>query len=133
MSGDELDAPVHYWLDLARGDLAAARVLAAAANVPPRMSAGFAQQAAEKALKALMTSLGLDPPRSHDLVAVAHRVGTAISLAVGEDDLRALTDAHAESRYPAFRGLAYDEADSIALVEIASSIVSDVERALGQS
>lgn len=133
MSGDELDAPVRYWLDLARGDLAAARVLSEAATVPPRVCAGFAQQAAEKALKALMASLGLEPPRSHDLVALAHRVGTAISLGVDEDDLRALTDAHAESRYPAFRGLTYDEADAVALVEVASCIVSDVERALGHS
>ncbi len=133
MSGDELDAPVRYWLDLARGDLAAARVLSAAANVPPRVSAGLAQQAAEKALKALMASLGLEPPRSHDLVALAHRVGTAVSLGVSEDDLRALTDAHTESRYPDFRGLAHDEAEAGALVVIASSIVSDVERALGQS
>lgn len=133
MTGNELAASVRYWLDLARGDLAAARAVSTHPELPPRVAAGLAHQAAEKALKARIASLGSDPPRSHDLVALAHRVGTPVALGVGDDGLRALTDAHAESRYPTYRGLAYDTEDAVALVALAMTIVSQVERELGQS
>jgi HEPN domain-containing protein len=99
MSVAELAVPARYWLDLARGDLAAARAVSTNADLPPRVAVGLAHQAAEKALKALIAFLGSDPPRSHDLVALAHRVGTAVLLDVGDEDLRTLTDAHSESRF----------------------------------
>ena len=132
MSGADLAEPVRYWLDLARGDLAAARIVSIDVNVPPRVAAGLAHQAAEKALKALIAFVGSDPPRSHDLVALANRATTSV-LDVGEDQLRALDDAYAESRYPTYRGLEYDREEAIALVAVASTIVSQVDRELGQS
>jgi HEPN domain-containing protein len=121
-----------HWLDRARSDLAAARILAAAIEVTPRVAAGLAHQAAEKALKAAIASLGVDPPRSHDLVALAHRVVATMPLAATDAQLRVLTDAHGKSRYPEPGDLVYDRDEVAMLVELAASVVLDVERALGQ-
>jgi HEPN domain-containing protein len=100
MSERELDEPVRYWLELALEDLEAARYLAADPALAARLAAGLAQQAAEKALKAVIAASGREPPRSHDLVALAHGARAVVTLTVDEDALRILTDAHTQSRYP---------------------------------
>jgi HEPN domain-containing protein len=129
MSEPDLDEPVRYWLELARGDLDVARFLAAAAGVPSRVAAGLAHQAAEKALQAVIASSGEEPPRSHDLVALAHRVKARLTLTVSEDALRTLTDAHAQSRYPEPEDPSYDTAEVATLVEIATSVLAAAEHA----
>ena len=62
---------------------------------------GFhAQQAAEKALKAVAVLLGLEVPRTHDLAALGQAVldnGTALPLTV--DQLRSLNPFAVEYRY----------------------------------
>lgn len=62
---------------------------------------GFhAQQAAEKALKAVAVLLGLDVPRTHDLAALGQLMldaGTALPLTV--DQLRSLNPFAVEYRY----------------------------------
>lgn len=62
---------------------------------------GFhAQQAAEKALKAVVVSLGLEVPRTHDLAALGHVIldsGTTLPLTV--DQLRSLNPFAVEYRY----------------------------------
>ncbi len=128
-SDPDRDASRH-WLDLARGDLRAAYVLIADGSLPPRIAVGSAHQAAEKALKALIVFIGSDPPRSHDLVMLAQRVASRLVLVVDEADLRALTDAYAEARYPAHMGVEYDAAESAAFVAMAARIVGQVVREL---
>ena len=88
------------WFRIALGDLAGACALADDDGVPPRLAAALAQQAAEKALKAVIALAGIDPPRTHDLVSLALDVrsrGLTIPDAV---DLAALSDGVRSGRYP---------------------------------
>lgn len=132
MSGPDLEARVRYWLDLARGDLTAALLVSTDAAVPPRIAAGLAHQAAEKALKARLASFGSDPPRSHDLVALAHRLAPITVLDVDDRDLGALADAHIEARYPTYRSLTYSTEEAADLVAIAESVVNQIARELSE-
>ena len=120
----------HHWLTLATGDLAAATALVAETTVPPRVAAGLAAQAAEKALKAAIANSGTDPPRSHDLVGLAHRIRGVVGLTVSEDDLRRLTDAHLLARYPEPDEASYDIAEATDLVRVASAVVREVIAAI---
>ena len=58
---------VAAWLRLAMEDLRAARLLLRA--TPPALTAAcfHAQQCVEKALKAMLTFHGIEPPKTHDL------------------------------------------------------------------
>lgn len=58
----------------------------------------FAQQAVEKAFKALLVQCGEEsPPRIHDLVVLGRRVGAPSTL---ERDFNELTRAYVMTRYP---------------------------------
>jgi HEPN domain-containing protein len=133
MSGRELDEHVRYWLDLARGELEVARHISTNLHLPPRVAVGQAHQAAEKALKARIASFGSDPPRTHDLVALARRVEPMTILDVDDASLGALSDAFIESRYPTYGDPAYDRDEAGELVAIAVRIVSQIERELHQT
>jgi HEPN domain-containing protein len=68
---------VQPWFELARADLAMADLVVASPDSTPEMfglACFHAQQAAEKALKALVIAEGLPMPRSHDLVLLLDRV-----------------------------------------------------------
>jgi HEPN domain-containing protein len=132
MSGREPAAVARHWLDLARGELAAAREISANPRLPPRVAVGLAHQAAEKALKARIASLGSDPPRTHDLVDLARRIRWTTSLDADDARLGALSDAYVESRYPTYHDVAYDRDEAAEFVAVATSIVSQMERELGQ-
>jgi len=90
----------------------------------------MAQQAAEKALKAAFALDGDEPPRTHDLVALAAWLTGAAAIQARVDDLRHLTDAHASSRYPAPFEPPLDRAEVHELIASASSIVEDVRQSL---
>jgi HEPN domain-containing protein len=84
------------WLRQAGEDLLTARVTLAG----ERWSATsfFAQQVAEKAMKALlMEREGRQPPRTHDLVVLARRAGVPEGFV---DGLASLGRAYVVSRYP---------------------------------
>ena len=55
------------WLRYAEEDLITAETLLRQPHVPPRQACWHAQQSAEKALKAVLISLEIDFPRTHDL------------------------------------------------------------------
>lgn len=65
MSEPEILAEVERWLDYAREDLQAAEALVTL-NIPRQVSF-HAQQAAEKAIKAVFVFLQVDFPYTHDL------------------------------------------------------------------
>ena len=80
---------------------------------------GFhAQRAAEKALKAVVVSLGLEVPRTHDLAALGHVIlDSGMSLPLTVDQLRSLNPFAVEYRYD-------DESiPSISREELAASLV----------
>ncbi len=87
------------WLRYAEDDLGAARLLR---SDHPAASVFHAQQAAEKAAKALWVwSREQDPPRMHDVAGILEQFGAARTLLDAGADL---TDAYFASRYPPFIG-----------------------------
>jgi HEPN domain-containing protein len=62
--------PVRQWIKKAEGDLRSAQLLLAADPPEPDAVAFHAQQAVEKYLKAYLVHLGIDPPRTHDLITL---------------------------------------------------------------
>ena len=89
----------HWWLDTAEGDLAAAHVLCDAGRF--NLSAYHSQQAAEKALKAVLVSRG-KTLRSHACVAIVAALkadGLAVYAEI-EAAGRRLDLHYVQSRYP---------------------------------
>lgn len=90
----------------------------------------MAQQAAERALKAAIALEGDEPPRTHDLVALAAQLVGAAAIQAHVDDLRRLTDAHLRSRYPTPFEPDLDWSEVRELIDSASAIVEDVRQSL---
>lgn len=67
----------HRFLDLARADIEAFRVLAASPHIRPAIALFHAQQSVEKSLKAVLFSKSLEFPRTHDLVELADKLQLA--------------------------------------------------------
>lgn len=129
---DDSDAAA-YWWSIASGDLAGARELAAASVVAPRLAASLAQQAAEKALKAVHALRGDEPPRTHDLVALAKSLRAEPEIQMRLEDLRQLTDIVESARYPIPIAIALDWADVNALIALASSVMEAVRSVLSRA
>ena len=88
------------WLRYAEEDLVAARALSAVPSVVPRHPAWLAQQAAEKAIKAVLVANGRPFPRSHDLERLAGLLPDPSALTACGADLPNLTEYAVGSRYP---------------------------------
>lgn len=115
-----------YWMTLATEDLAVASRIVGLDGAQPRHSVGLCAQASEKALKAAVAATGVEPPRTHDQVALAHRAGAILRLTVSEHDLRRLSDAHEQSRYPASMAELFASAEAVELVHVATLLVDEV-------
>ncbi|MFY9821449.1 MAG: HEPN domain-containing protein [Thermoanaerobaculia bacterium] len=74
MNEDELPSKL---LALARRDLRAAEILRDEPDVGDGIVGFHIQQAAEKTLKAWLTILGIDFPRTHDLSLLIHKLSDA--------------------------------------------------------
>ncbi len=87
-------------LRLARRDEAAFVALLAAPSVALAVACFHAQQAVEKALKAVMCLCGLEFRRTHDLEALADKLADAgLAVPATDEDLRRLTPYAVEFRY----------------------------------
>ena len=86
------------WLRYAREDLASAVRLSDEA--PPRHAAWLAQQAAEKAVKAVLVALQIVFPYVHDLDRLVALVPDGWGVRDVGGDLALLTSFAVESRYP---------------------------------
>lgn len=60
----------------------------------------WAQQAAEKALKAMLVARGMDPPKIHDLIRLARMLDEAVQVRLDTLGLAELTRWAIEGRYP---------------------------------
>jgi HEPN domain-containing protein len=99
MEGGERELAAQL-LERAPDDAAAASALLEVAGVSDAIVGFHAQQAVEKAIKAVLTSRRIDYPFTHDLellAALADRAGTP--LPVGLDDVPRLTPYAASLRY----------------------------------
>ena len=95
------DDLVAAWLEKARQDLVVARNALLMPEIFPWVICFHAQQAGEKALKAYLMSLGVIPPKTHqleDLVALAS--GFDGEILPVSDTAAALTPYAVEARYP---------------------------------
>jgi HEPN domain-containing protein len=98
MKDERVDAAL-LWLGYAVGDLEAARSQRGR-RVRPRHVAYNAQQAVEKALKAALILVGVEPPRSHDLDDLRNRLPNGWRVKNRHPDLARLSQYSVDSRYP---------------------------------
>jgi HEPN domain-containing protein len=87
------------WLRYAEEDLDTSMKLAAD-RAPARQVCALAQQAAEKAIKAGLVSLGIDPPKTHNLGRLKGLLEDDWSFTRDTTKLGALTEWAVAGRYP---------------------------------
>jgi HEPN domain-containing protein len=88
------------WLATASDDLRAAEAFLSQLAAFPRQTCYHAQQAAEKAVKAVLAAEGLTFPKSHDLVELIALLPAGQALAALAVDWAALSDWAVRGRYP---------------------------------
>lgn len=88
------------WLHKADSDLETIRILLADPSPPLDSVCFHAQQAAEKALKGLLTAHGVPFPRTHDLALLASLVPRHVPLDVHRDTWVELSYFAVGPRYP---------------------------------
>lgn len=87
------------WLAYARSDWELARV-AQPSNVMREMLCFHAQQAAEKAMKAVLIQANVDFPRTHNLRNLLDKISSEMDLPTAVEDAAILTDYAVSARYP---------------------------------
>jgi HEPN domain-containing protein len=98
---DEILRLVRQWLTRAEEDLLTAEhTLTLGENCPFPIVCFHSQQCTEKYLKGLLTFLGEDFPRTHDLMELLALVPTSAGLGVALTDLGTLNRYAVETRYP---------------------------------
>jgi HEPN domain-containing protein len=88
------------WLTYARSDLDAGRALLNDPDHFPRQACFAAQQAAEKALKAVLVLLEIEFPFTHDLDRLRDLIPSGWRVKTEHPDLAGLTIWAVEARYP---------------------------------
>ena len=119
------------WLRHAEEDLITAETLLAQLHVPPRQSCWFAQQAAEKALKAVLIFLQIDFPRTHDLNILRDLVPERWHLKNALPNLGDLNRWAVQARYPE-DGQEATETDASTAVDHARAVWTSVSTELAQ-
>jgi len=114
------------WLRYARSDLELARVV----RPDEVLFEGLcfhAQQAAEKALKAVLIAKGVPPPKTHNIRALLDLLPQEIITTQEIEDAASLTDYAVTSRYPGdFESV--DEEEYEETVRLAETVVLWAER-----
>jgi HEPN domain-containing protein len=131
MSEDDRLQEMRRWLRYAQEDLGAAEAMFGRARIVPRHVCWLAQQAAEKAIKAVLVFLQIDFPRTHDLDTLRNLVPDGWAFKADHPDLATLTEWSVEARYPGDWPEAV-EADARAAVEQARAVWASVCRDLAR-
>lgn len=87
------------WLSYANSDLQLARI-ANSPDIMREMLCFHAQQAAEKAIKAVLIKENIDFPRTHNLRILLDKIPPEINLPTAMEDAAILTDYAVSARYP---------------------------------
>ena len=131
MSPDRDPSHPRSWLRRARSNLARAKLLAGQPEVLYEDLCFDAQQAVEKALKAVLIQQGVTVPRTHALAELLTRVGkTGVEMPAEIQEATLLTPYAVEARYP---GL-WEEvtaADHQEAVRVAQRVVEWAEAVIG--
>lgn len=132
MNGDaDAEFPPETWLRFAETDLSLMQD-ALQAGKPAGEVCFHAQQATEKALKALLESRQTKAPHTHDLLALHELVPTRLRPVVDMRRLGRLTELEAQARYPGSWPEPTDEEAAWAS-EMAQAVVLAVRKALNPS
>jgi HEPN domain-containing protein len=124
---------LRQWVEKAEHDLEAARRIMIVEEGCPYDTACFhCQPAAEKYLKALLTLLGIQAPRSHDLEKLARLLPAGHAIAVSVSDLAALNPYAVEVRYAGDWQLPQRE-DAMFALDLAVRIRTSVLASLPQA
>ena len=133
---DRRAALARRWLAQARTDLVLATVVLERdrEGLEGWAAAFHAQQAAEKALKAVLVARGEDPPRIHNLRALVAVLPSDLRLSASPDDLASLTQFASATRYlvdpsGGVEDATWEEAESA--VVVAAGVLSEVRAYLG--
>ena len=118
------------WLDGAAEDLEAARVLLGAGQ-SPRIACFHAHLAAEKALKALIITVGHRPPRIHNLLELSGQLSERLEARFDAAALALLNPWATRGRYTDEQGDATSE-EAERLIECASQAVDVAVGALAE-
>lgn len=127
------DPEVAAWLEKALGDLHMAQLACDADRSLWDQACFHSQQAAEKALKAMIVAYDLDLPRTHDLVFLVQllkdRVKDSQDL---EEHATVLTPYGVASRYPSLLA-SETEAEAREALRLATELCRWARRVLGSS
>ncbi len=129
---DDVRLVADRWLRRAVDDLEAAKlVLQAADRIGPWVGTFHAQQAAEKAMKALLVRDQVPFPKTHDLERL-HGLLPANAGLPAVTELAALSGFAVDSRYPDVGlGREPDREDALGAVDVAGRVVDAVRESLG--
>ena len=119
------------WLRHAEEDLITAETYLNDPRIPPRQSCWCAQQAAEKALKAVLIFLQIDFPRTHDLNILRDLVPERWQLKIALPNLGFLNRWAIQARYPE-DGQEATGTDASTAVEHARAVWTSVSTELAQ-
>jgi len=117
------------WFRYAEEDLITAETLLKQPHVPPRQACWFAQQSAEKALKAALIFLQIDFQRTHNLNVLQDLLPDSWQLKTTLSNLGDLNKWAVEARYPADRR-EITTANASEAVEQARAVWTSVSAAL---
>ncbi len=87
------------WIRFAHEDLEIAQLIVTQSSVS-RAACFHAQQAAEKALKALLIARGRDFPKTHELFGLSRLLPENLEVGVTDEELISLSKWAVEPRYP---------------------------------
>ncbi len=116
---------VMLWLRFAAEDAQSAAALLKAAAGVPRNACYLAQQAVEKALKAVLVFEGLPVPRTHDLTLLAVQLPNGWQVAATAADLAILSEWAVAPRYPGDMPEA-TQGDATAALSLTTGLVDDI-------
>ena len=128
MSISDLGKP-SAWLTIARSDLVFADPLPQPGLLRELMCM-HAQQAAEKALKAVLVYNGIEPPYTHDIRRLLLLVASYVEVPADIDAAGGLTQYAVSARYPDDLG-EIDEAEWADAVATARAVVAWAEGVVG--
>ena len=120
-----------YWLYYAEEDLITAEFLLKQPHLPPRQAYWHAEQTTEKALKAVLTFLQVDFPRTDNLNILWNLVPHSWQFKTVQSNLSDLTGCVADVRYPG-NTPEPTKADASEAVEQARSIWTSVSTAFAE-
>jgi HEPN domain-containing protein len=125
----EAERIAREWLESSREDLATAEVVLAAPSLSPRAAAWHAQQAVEKAIKALLVLDQIEFPFTHDLSALLVLLPEPLPSA-NRHELASLSRFAVEARYPGPWPVP-ERRDAEAALDAAREVVDDVGARIG--